>query len=398
VTGPRVSLDEKPLLPRYGQRSLAEVLPAILTALGVPAARTRPSADLVAPSDLDLPPVRAAALLLVDGLGAELLRDHAADAPFLAGLPDAGPLTVGFPSSTSISLASLGTGAPPGAHGLVGISFRAGDELLDSLRWTTHDIGEGLDLRDTQPPERVQPLSTAFERAEAEGIVVTVVSQRQFRGSGLTRAALRGGRFRGTFALGDLAAEMIDAVTGPGRRLCYGYHAELDGLGHLHGPGSLPWRLQLSEIDRLAALIAEHLPAETLLAVTGDHGMVRVSRVFDADHDPDLRRGVLMVGGDPRARHVYTRPGAATEVLATWRAVLGDAAWVVPRAQAVAEGWFGEVTASTLPRIGDVVVAARGATAVIRSAAEPVISHLPGQHGSLTSAEQMVPLLVSGPS
>lgn len=398
MTGAGLSIDEKPLLPRYGRRSLAEVLPSMLTALGVPSARTRPSADLVAPSELELPPVRAAALLLVDGLGAELLREHAADAPFLAGLPDAGPLTVGFPSSTSISLASLGTGAPPGAHGMVGISFRAGDELLDSLRWTTHGVGHGSDLREAQPPEQVQPLSTAFERAVADGVEVTVVSQRQFRGSGLTRAALRGGRFRGTFALGDLAAEMIEAVSGPGRRLCYGYHAELDGLGHLHGPGSLPWRLQLSEIDRLASLIAGHLPAGTLLAVTGDHGMVRVNRTFDADHDPDLRRDVLMLGGDARARHVYARPGAAGDVLATWRAVLGDAAWVVPREEAVAQGWFGGVAASMLPRIGDVVVAARGSAAVIRTAAEPVISALPGQHGSLTSAEQLVPLLVSGPA
>ena len=80
------------VLPEYGARSLAEVLPALLGALGVPGPARRASRS---------PPVRAAALLLVDGLGTELLRRHAADAPFLAGLTDAGPLTAGFPSSTS---------------------------------------------------------------------------------------------------------------------------------------------------------------------------------------------------------------------------------------------------------------------------------------------------------
>ncbi|MGD9528432.1 MAG: alkaline phosphatase family protein, partial [Pseudonocardia sp.] len=95
-----------PIRPAYGVRSLAEVLPALLGALGV--APERPENALV------VEPARAAALLLVDGLGSELLRAHAADAPFLASLPDAGPVTVGFPSSTSISLASLGTGTPPG--------------------------------------------------------------------------------------------------------------------------------------------------------------------------------------------------------------------------------------------------------------------------------------------
>jgi type I phosphodiesterase/nucleotide pyrophosphatase len=389
-----VRIDDEPLLPRYGRRSLAEVLPALLAALGVAA---EPSASPGPPSELVLPPVRAAVLLLVDGLGAELLRAHAADAPFLSSLPDAGPLTVGFPSSTSISLTTLGTGAVPGAHGMVGISFRTGDELLDSLRWTEHAPGVPVDLRERHPPEQIQPLPTEFERAAAAGVAVTVVSQRQFRGSGLTRAALRGGRFRGTFALGDLAAEVVAAVGRAGPQLCYGYHADLDGLGHVHGPGSMPWRMQLGEVDRLVELLAEHLPPDALLAVTGDHGMVRVGRRFDADADPDLRRGVALLGGDPRARHVYARPGAAAEVLATWREVLGDAAWVLSRDEAIAQDWFGPVSAATVPRIGDVVAAARGATAIVRPDVEPVISTMPGQHGSLSAAEQLVPLLVSGP-
>lgn len=374
-----------PDVPRYGHRSLAEVLPALMRALGMP----EPESDLV------VEPVRAAALLLVDGLGRELLDAHTADAPFLASLTDAGPLTVGFPSSTSIGLASLGTGLPPGAHGVLGIAFRLDDELLDSLKWTSHGAGEAVDLREARPPEQVQPAPTALERAAAAGIGVSVVSNRAFRGSGLTRAALRGGRFRGVHALGDLAAETLGALAAPGRRLCYAYHADLDAMGHLHGPGSLAWRLQLAQVDRLVQRIVENLPPDTVLAVTGDHGMVSVDRLFDADTDDALRHGVALLGGDARARHVYTRPGAADDVLAAWRAVLGDDAWVVPGAQAVADGWFGPVAPAMLDRVGDVVVATRGTAAVIRSEAEPVISRMPGQHGSLSSAEQLVPLLLA---
>ena len=377
------------VLPAYGRRSLAEVLPALLTALGVPG-------DPTQGNELEIAPAGAVALLLVDGLGSELLDRYAADAPFLASLPDAGPLTVGFPSSTSISLASLGTGLPPGAHGMLGISFRAATgDLLDTLHWRSHGVADPVDLRERLPPEEVQPRRTVFERAEAAGVHVTVVSKAEFGGSGLTRAALRGGRFRGTYALGDLAAEMITALTGPGPRLCYGYHSHLDGLGHLRGPGSLPWRLQLSQVDRLAALIAEHLPPGAALVVTGDHGMVLADRVIDADRHPALQAGVEMLGGDPRSRHVYVRPGAQDDVLAAWRAVLGDGAWVVPGEQAIAEGWFGPVDPRMRARIGDVVAAARGGTAVVRTEAEPFISGMPGQHGSLTAAEQLVPLLVA---
>jgi hypothetical protein len=390
-----VSLDVRAVTdlvaPRYGARSLAEVLPALLTALGVPCGE-RPGA-------LAIPPVRAAGLLLVDGLGAELLRRHAADAPFLSRLPDAGPVTAGFPSSTSTSLTTLGTGLPPGAHGMLGITMRVGSRrrptLLHTLHWTDFRTNPPVDLREQFPPEGIQAGPTAFERAAAARIAVTTVSARRFKNSGLTRAALRGGEFRGVTALGDLAAEMITALTGRGQRLVYGYHADLDALGHEYGPGSLPWRMQLAAVDRLAALIAEHLPSDAVLAITGDHGMVTVDRRFDADTDPDLRRDVDLVGGDPRARLVYARRGAAADVLATWRSVLGDAALVVPSEQAVAEGWFGPFSTRFADRIGDVVVAARGTTAVIRSVAEPGLSVLPGQHGALSAEEQWVPLLLA---
>jgi hypothetical protein len=376
------------LLPDYGVRSLAEVMPAAMRALGLPAP---PAVE----DGIELAPARGVAVLLVDGLGDHLLRDHAHDAPFLAGLPDAGPLTVGFPSSTPISLTSLGTGLPPGAHGMLGVSFRApGGELLDSLKWTSVGIGDQIDMTGAEPPERLQPRRTVFERAEAAGATVTVVSKREFRGSGLTRAALRGGRFRGAWAMGDLAAEIVDALSGPGPSLCYGYTADLDGLGHAHGPGSLAWRMQLGQVDRLAADIAERLPPGSTLLVTGDHGMVDATVRFDADTDRDLQRGVALLGGDPRARHVYAREGAGADVLATWQSVLGEHAWIVPGEQAITEGWFGPVSDGMRPRIGDVVVAMRGQAAVVRSEAEPLMARMPGQHGSLSAEEQLVPLLV----
>jgi hypothetical protein len=364
--------------PDYGVRSLAEVLPALLN------------------GGLAIEPARAGALLLIDGLGWELLRAHAADTPFLASLPDAGPLTVGFPSSTATSLTSLGTGLPPGGHGLLATSMRVSDDVvMDMLKWTEHDTPGKADLREDFPPESLQPASTVFEQAEAAGVGVTVVSQARFHGSGLTRAALRGGTFAGVRAFGDLAARIVTALAEPGRQLVYGYHADLDGMGHEHGPGSLPWRLQLAQVDRLVETIATRMPRDAVLAVTGDHGMVTMDRVFDADTDPRLRPGVLALSGEPRVRHAHAEQGAAADVLATWQNVLGDAALTVSREQAVDEGWFGPLSPRFADRIGDVVAVALGTAGVIRSAAEPGISAMVGQHGGLTSAEQLVPLLVA---
>jgi hypothetical protein len=88
--------------------------------------------------------------------------------------------------------------------------------------------------------------------------------------------------------------------------------------------------------------------------------------------------------------------GATDDVLATWRATLAQRAWVVSRDEAIAAGWFGErVSDETRRRIGDIVAAARRSAALLRRAAEPLESSLIGHHGSLTTSEQNVPLLLA---
>ena len=364
---------------------LADVVPSVLAAMGVAGFE----------SPLDLPgDIRGACVLLVDGLGAELLDTYADDAPVMAGLRGR-TLQAGFPSTTVAGLAAVGTGCRSGEHGLVGMSFNLpGVGLINSLRWRPHPWGD--DLRATAPPEQVQPIATTFERAAEAGVAVSVVSGAEFSGSGLTRAVLRGGRYVGVQALGDLAAGVRSAVADGG--FCYGYHSEVDLLGHLYGPGSPAWRLQLREVDRLVESLVEGLPPGGLLAIVADHGMVAAGEdvAVDIDDRPALLDGVAAIGGEPRARHIYIENGAADAVLAAWREVLGDRVWLASRDEAIDAGWFGgPVRDDVRPRIGDVVAAARGTATMVRRTVEPIESSLIGHHGSLTSAEQTIPLLLA---
>lgn len=364
---------------------LSDVVPSVLAAMKVAGFDRR----------IDLPgDIRAACVLLIDGLGDHLLAGHPRDAPVLSGLR-AQPLQVGFPSTTVASLAAVGTGCRAGAHGMVGYTFRHPDAgVVNPLRWRPHPWG--ADLRDELPPELVQPLPTTFERATRAGLAVSIVSKAEFTGSGLTRAVLRGGRYIGVHGLGDLAASIGTVLAEGG--FCYGYHGDLDLLGHLYGPGSVPWRMQLRQVDRLVESIVENLPPGALLAVVADHGMVEVAedRTVDLDQDPALLDGVVAVAGEARARYVYVADGATDAVLAAWRDTLGDKAWVLTRDEAIAAGWFGEHIADEMrPRIGDIVAAARDAAAMVRRTTEPIESALRGQHGSLTPAEQLVPLLLA---
>ena len=372
--------------------TLADVMPALLASLGVTGFTDR----------LGLRPARAVCLLLVDGLGWQALQDHTADAPFLASLSeDHEPLAVGFPTTTATSVASLGTGLPAGRHGIVGHTFAVPEgALINTLSWRSYGQGDGVDLREKFVPEDIQPVPTALERATADGVQVTLAVPHLFQGSGLTRAVLRGGEFRGVHALGDLASTALAALSGSQRALCYTYHADLDLLGHVYGPGSLPWRLQLAHIDRLAIALGDGLPEGSQLVITADHGMVTVpeSNRLDYDTEPALQAGVRLLGGEPRARYLYTEPGATADVLATWRELVGDRAWILTRDEAIEHGWFGPVVCDHVrARIGDLIVAARTDFAVVRSALSPRLTRLIGHHGSLTAAEQLVPLLVCNP-
>jgi len=130
--------------------------------------------------------------------------------------------------------------------------------------------------------------------------------------------------------------------------------------------------------------------------VVADHGMVdspQEARV-DVDETDGLRDGVGLLGGEARFRHVYCAAGAVPDVVDTWRAVLGDRATVLTREEAVGTGWFGTVDPAVLPRLGDVMVACHGDTAVVSTRDFAYENTLVGLHGSLTSTEMLIPILV----
>jgi hypothetical protein len=378
-----------PLLPRYGEASLADLLPSLLAALDVPGFA----------NPLGVEPLRRACLLVVDGLGWELLLANRAAAPVLAGAAERGrPVTTGFPATTVSSLASIGTGLPPGRHGLVGytIALPGMERAFNCLRWSPYGLGGSKDLRDRVVPEQIQPEPTGFEAAAADGVEVTLVGAGEYAASGFTRAALRGGEYWRTHSLGDQAAGAVRSL-GKGRRsLVYLYHPDLDRTGHVRGVEGESWRLELAHVDRLVAQIAERLPGDAALFVTGDHGMVdlRPEQRVDLADRPELAAGVRLLAGEARARHVHTQRGAAADVLAAWRGLLGHDMWVVPGEEAIAAGWFGpQVPDGVRARVGDVVAAASGPIGVVQREVDPTQAILTGHHGSMTPAEQLVPFL-----
>ena len=376
-------------VPAYGSGTLADVGPSLLAALGVPGER----------NVLSLPETARVCLFVVDGLGFLQLQRHADAAPFLSSM-SSHVIDAGFPATTVASLSSLGTGLPSGQHGLTGYSSydASVDAVVNWLAWRS--VGAGEDLRDLLVPEVVQPRPTVWERAEAAGIATSMCTFDNFAGSGLTRAVLRGGRWAGTLAEGDAIARAADASQHGHRSLVYVYVSALDLVGHMRGPDTDAWRAQLGIVDRIAEQLADRLPSETTMYVTADHGMVLVPEDAKVDFDANvtLQDGVVALAGEPRARYVHTRSGASGDVAATWADTLGPDWLVVERERAIELGLFGpSIDAEARRRIGDVVALSRADGGVVERRKLPRLSAMPGQHGSVTDEELLVPLLRTGP-
>ena len=379
----KATRDPLPPAPGYGRSSVADVLTSSAAVLGVPGFE----------NTLNLPAAKRVCVVMVDGLGWSLLKQRGGHAPFLRSfVPSARVLTAAFPTTTAASLASLGTGRPPGEHGMVGYDVLDPDQ--DKVVNMLGNWDAGVD------PERWQPCPTVLELA-AEHVPVASVSLPRFADSAMTRAALRGGEFIGATGVHARVAAAAQALAAAPRMLMYLYWNELDKAGHKHGAQSPQWGFQLEELDSALKLLAARLPADTLLLLTADHGMVDIApeHRYDFSQDASLVAGVRHTAGEPRMVHLYLEPGigeqARRDLMNSWRAAYGNKIWIATREEAVEAGYFGPVVSeSVLPRIGDVLVMAREPIALydlrrMKSSSLEVV----GQHGSLTRAEREVPLL-----
>ncbi len=361
-------------------RSLTGVVPQVL--------------DSLSGSPGWFPAARSAIVVVVDGLGRGNLSARAGHARFLVSqMAKKDAARSVFPSTTATALTSLLTGVDAGLHGIVGYRARVPGTLSapNQLKgWET----DGLDPLTWQ---RARPL---LELESAAGRSCFVVSKSIYAASGFTRAIQRGATFFGAATVEErleIAAQLAADHEGS---LTYVYLPELDTIGHARGWESDEWVAGLERVDAALRRLDERLRPGTGVVVTADHGMVDVpphGHVLLRDGDA-LVDDVDLVAGEPRLLQLYAAQGATDDVAARWRAAEGSRAWVMTRDEAVSAGLFGRtVDAEVLPRIGDVLIAARGSVAYYDDRlTDKKAQRMVGQHGSLTDLERIVPLIGLG--
>jgi hypothetical protein len=321
---------------------------------------------------------RTIVVLVIDGLGWDAITDRSELVPELAALTG-GPITTVVPSTTASALTSITTGRPPAEHGVIGFRVLVDQIVLNVLSWQASN--------GRRPPEPF----TVQRHPPFFGREIDIVTKTEFASTGFTEAHLRGTRFHGWKALSSLV-ERCRLLAVAGTPFVYAYYDGVDAVAHAHGLHDGFYDAELRAADRLVGDLLDVLPDDAALVVLSDHGQVHVGPEGwrDLDGVADLfERG----SGDGRFRYLHAKRGAAADLLVTATALYGGEAWVFGRDELLDDGWLGPVASpATRRRVGDVVLAARDPVA-FTDPALPREAGLISAHGSLTSAEMLVPLL-----
>ena len=374
-------------------------------------------------------------MVLVDGLGWQMLRERAGHTPNLRRLlADSDYLHTCAPSTTAAALTTLATGVYPGAHAMVGYAVR--DPLLRGHLGAGHVPGPGdvFDLitfkNSSHDPLTWQSVPTLIERANAKAsagcgpqLGAVSIGRSKFAGSGLSLAAWRGFKHIGVDALDQRPYQAYRAIK-EGAKLVYLYVGELDHAGHNHGWHSDKWLEALEALDAMVGQLFRRLPAGTRIVLTADHGMVDTDRHhrIDLAKEKELAKDVVAVAGESRFLQLYVPDDVASAPAAggSARGAAGTqaAGGVVENsgrkelAQSVAKRWaeflgdraiwvgtdpsplMGPLSPGARAAVGDVLVALNDNWTVVDSRVQSFhATQLIGVHGSLTPVELEVPLI-----
>lgn len=365
-----------PHVPDWDGACLHRVVPALLGELATPGAAPLP-AWFPEPAT----GAGQAVLLVIDGLGEEQLRERGALAPVLSS-GAGGPITSVAPSTTACALTTLVTGKVPAEHGVVGYRMALDGEVMNVLHWSLN----GVDARMTVPASTFQP----FESFPGAPGPVPVVTRHDFGPTGFTAAHLGRVELHRWYTPAGLVTAVRE-LTAAGAPFVYAYYEGIDKVAHAEGLGPY-YDDELRAVDRLVGDVLEALPPGSVLIVTADHGQVQVGSSLEL-LGPEIMEVVTLISGEGRFRWLHTRPGARGDAVAMASALHGDVAWVRTKDQIIEEGWLGGVPSPEVAaRLGDVALVPFAPTAFLDPADTGEL-RLKARHGSLTSAEMIIPLL-----
>jgi len=239
VRAERVIVTAPDLLAR-ATASIVDIAPTVASALGLPAPKQATGRVLT--------DVRAERVLLLflDAYGYIRHREALESGlnPRIAALGEPLCATTTYPSTTSISTASLLTGAPPIVHGV---------------------RVQGIRKTDTE---------TLFDVAAAAGLRVVAVEGGQLAFNLRNAETILSGDKDGNGSTDDNTyANTLSVLETDTPDLLFVHFHGIDDEGHNYGPLTPPEEAKIAEVDGYVGDIVDRLPPGTLVILFADHGM-----------------------------------------------------------------------------------------------------------------------------
>jgi len=360
----------QPAPPDYDGRGLVNLIAELETAV----AGHSPSPGLDQDLRAFVREARAQVLVLFDGFGShQLSHPNAAD----LSASHAGDIDAPFPSTTTVSLATIATGLTPSQHGLVAYKMWMPDVgvVVNTIHMTTRwgETVPGIDY------EAFLPSPNLWERLSSAGIEPIVVQPGNFERTPLTRTLYRGARFEGYWNPDEAVAVTTD-VAARGDRFVLLYVPHVDFAAHVAGQASEAYEEAVGVANTIWRRLVAELPTDVGLTGTADHGHVDIepsARLrFDDESFPDTVVSedgrVLFIHGDPAPILEVVGPGAVhLEAESLW--------WGPPPHHRQLED-----------RTPDSIIFLPPDTAVLSRHSN---NRLVGYHGGVTAREREIPLL-----
>lgn len=364
------------IFPDYS-RSLLNITSTILDYYGVP---TKHPVLPELKEILNKRNYRNVVYLLVDAMGAEILKYHQSQACCLLS-NQIETLTTVFPSTTVSATTSVLTGESPMTTGWLGWLQYFKEVKRSMILFLNTDFYDADFKIDYHVSEKYLPIQKIYEKIEkASPDVTTKEIFPEFRNPE-----------HKTFR--DLINSVITLTKNDGRHFIYAYWDKLDTYLHKYGTTSLKVKQHIEEIDHDLVYLQEQIEGDTLVIVTADHGQLDIEEIelwsyqdiIDTfEHDPSI---------EARATAFFIREGMKERFQTLFTEHFGDAFMLLTSEEFLATGLLGPgpQQARVKEFLGDFM-----AIAIDRFSFK--LSHskraFKAQHAGLTKEEMLIPLIV----
>ena len=321
-------------------------------------------------------PFRNFALILLDGLGTNVLEQHLPEHSFLRS-HFFGNLCSVFPPTTTAAATALETGLYPSQSGYLGWSI-----YWPSLKKNVHLY---QNLADDGTPASPVHLAQTY-------LYAPLWIRKADACPDITPTYIAKGQDIDAQTLEELADALEQITSSPGKHSIYAYLNEPDHTLHKRGTASAEITTWLCHLDKTMKRLAHTCP-DTLFFLTADHGFTDIEPLCLEDYPDLLKMLVLPPSIEPRAMNLFVKKENRKQFLRRFHEVTKNTYRIYTREQILSMKLFGpEPFHPLFPKmLGDFLAVAQTPLTLFpnRSYMESMVAG----HGGLTAQEIYVPFI-----